>query len=75
MGKEIYGVGAASKLYFNKPPSKLSMTEAASLAAVLPNPKRRDPRKPSSYLLKRRGQIVEQMNLIGGVKMLDEYLN
>ena len=55
--------------------AKFSMTEAASLAAVLPNPKRRDPRKPSSYLLKRRGQIVEQMNLIGGVKMLDEYLN
>ena len=75
MGNGIYGVGAASRIYFGKSPLKLTPSEAASLAAVLPNPKKRDPRKPSSYLLKRKSQILEQMNLLGGTRILKPYLN
>jgi membrane peptidoglycan carboxypeptidase len=33
-GNQIYGVGSAARLYFNKPVSELSLAEAALLAAV-----------------------------------------
>jgi monofunctional biosynthetic peptidoglycan transglycosylase len=75
MGKGIYGVQAASKIYFNKNAVKLNPDEAAYLAAVLPNPKKRDPRKPSRYLLSRKSTIMQQMNLIGGLEMLKKYIN
>jgi monofunctional biosynthetic peptidoglycan transglycosylase len=72
MGKGIYGIEAASKTYYRKPSSKLSATEAATIIAVLPNPAVRDPRRPTSYLKFRRDNILQQMNLIGGVGMLKE---
>src|SRR5262249_2414610 len=37
-GPGIYGVEAASQRYFHHPASRLTATEAARLAAVLPNP-------------------------------------
>ncbi|MEG8945469.1 monofunctional biosynthetic peptidoglycan transglycosylase [Rosettibacter firmus] len=66
MGKNIYGIYEASKIYYKKAPIKLSKLESATIAAVLPNPKKRNPLKPSSYLLHRRIKIMEQMDLIGG---------
>ncbi|WP_348245258.1 transglycosylase domain-containing protein, partial [Salmonella enterica] len=39
-GDGIFGVEAASQRYFHKPASRLSVSEAAMLAAVLPNPLR-----------------------------------
>jgi monofunctional glycosyltransferase len=72
MGKGIYGVEAASKIYFNKSSVKLNPAESASLIAILPNPKVRNPRKPSGYLIGRRNHILEQMNMIGGVGILKE---
>jgi monofunctional glycosyltransferase len=39
MGRGIYGIEAASKKYFNKPAQKLTRSEAAMIAACLPNPK------------------------------------
>ena len=38
LGRGIYGVGAASRRYFGKPPGELGPVEAAQLAASLPNP-------------------------------------
>ena len=37
-GRGIYGVGAAAGVYFHKPAARLSVYDAALLAAVLPNP-------------------------------------
>ncbi len=37
-GKNIYGVKAAAKYYFQKSPAELSVVESAFLAMVLPNP-------------------------------------
>lgn len=37
-GKDLYGVKSASKFYFNKLPSQLSINESAFLAFLLPNP-------------------------------------
>ncbi len=75
MGNEIYGIEAASKIYYRKPSIKLNQTEAATIIAVLPNPTKRDPRKPSRYLIHRRDNILQQMNSIGGVNILKEYIS
>ncbi len=42
-GNGIYGIGAASRYYFNKPASELSARQAALLAVALPSPLTRDP--------------------------------
>lgn len=75
MGKDIYGIESASQIYYGKPAIKLNATEAAAIIAVLPNPAKRDPRHPSGYLISRRDRILQQMNLIGGVEILKEYIN
>lgn len=62
MGKGIYGVEAASQTYFKKPASKLSRAEAASIAAVLPNPRRWRPDKPTPYISGKRSRIMWNMN-------------
>ena len=75
MGNSIYGIEEASRIYYNKPSIKLNATEASTIIAVLPNPTKRDPRKPTSYLINRRDKIMQQMNLIGGVEILKEYID
>lgn len=61
LGPGIYGVEAASQKFFKKPAKKLSMNEAALLAAVLPNPIKFKVNKPSAYVLKRRSRIMGRM--------------
>jgi len=39
-GEGIFGIRAASKFYFSKPPSELTAKEGAFLAMLLPSPKR-----------------------------------
>ena len=60
-GPGIYGVGAASEVYFGKIPIELSDEEAALLAAVLPNPKQLLVDQPSPYVRKRQEWIIEQI--------------
>lgn len=60
-GPGIYGVGAASRYYFGKPPSALSDHEAALLAAVLPNPRRLRVGEPSDYVRERQRWIMAQI--------------
>jgi monofunctional biosynthetic peptidoglycan transglycosylase len=60
-GPGIYGVGAASKTYFAKPPTGLSDAEAALLAAVLPNPAQFRVDSPTPYLRQRQSWIIRQM--------------
>jgi monofunctional biosynthetic peptidoglycan transglycosylase len=56
-GHGIYGIEEASQYYFHKSASKLTTTEAARLAAVLPNPRRWSPAKPTQYIVKRSNSI------------------
>jgi len=74
MGKGIYGIETASKIYYGKSSIKLNSSEAATIIAVLPNPTKRDPRRPSGYLIHRRDNILQQMNQIGGINILKEYI-
>jgi monofunctional glycosyltransferase len=66
-GDGIYGAEAASAIYFHKPASDLSREQAALLAAILPNPRKWNPSRPSSYLLGREQWILWNMRNIGVV--------
>jgi monofunctional biosynthetic peptidoglycan transglycosylase len=66
-GDGIFGVEAASQHYFHKPASRLTMAEAALLAAVLPNPLRFRADAPSGYVRQRQAWIMRQMRQLGGV--------
>jgi monofunctional biosynthetic peptidoglycan transglycosylase len=59
-GDGIFGVGAASKLFFKKPPSELTVQEAALLCAVLPNPILYRVNNPSDAVIERQKWIIEQ---------------
>jgi len=60
-GPGLYGVPAASRIYFNKAPAALSQSEAALLAAVLPNPSGLDASRPSAYVQDRQLWIKRHM--------------
>ena len=61
-GPGIYGVGAASSYYFQSTPSRLTDSEAALLAAVLPSPRRLHVDRPSDYIRERQRWILTQMH-------------
>lgn len=65
-GGGIYGVSAASYAFFGTSPRRLSTTQAAQLAAVLPNPKQLRANQPSRYVLARRNWILLHMRRLGG---------
>ena len=69
-GSGVFGVGAASEIFFKKPAARLNAPEAALLAAVLPSPKRMKVRSPSRYVLSRQQWILGQMRGLGGVGLL-----
>ena len=70
-GEGVFGVEEASQRYFRKPASKLTMSEAALLAAVLPNPVRFRADAPSGYVRSRQAWILRQMRQLGGEEFLE----
>ena len=62
MGQGVFGVEAAAEYYFGKSSKDLTKSEAAWIAAILPNPQKYDPKNPSAYLQKRHNWIMRQMN-------------
>lgn len=70
MGDMIFGVGAASQIYFKKLPEKLTRSQAALLTATIPNPKRFSAKRPSGYVLRRQSWILGQMSSLGGVEYI-----
>ncbi|WP_292008441.1 monofunctional biosynthetic peptidoglycan transglycosylase [Chryseobacterium sp.] len=61
MGQGVFGIEAAAQYYFGKSSKDLTKSEAAWIAAVLPNPKKYDPKNPSSYLTGKHNWIMRQM--------------
>lgn len=57
-GKGVYGVEASAQKFFKKPAAKLSSSQAALMAAVLPNPIRFRIDKPSRYISRRQRRIM-----------------
>lgn len=66
MGKGVFGIQAASKKYFKKPASRLTRTEAAMIAASLPNPVRYTVKPISRYVSRRYPWVLRQMNNLDG---------
>ena len=64
MGKGVFGIETAALSYFNKEAKSLSKTEAAQIAASLPNPVRFTVKPLCKYVADKSQHIVEQMNNI-----------
>jgi monofunctional biosynthetic peptidoglycan transglycosylase len=71
-GHGTYGAEAAAQRFFHKHASRLTRSDAAVLAAVLPNPQRLLAGAPSAYVQQRRDWILGQMQALGGPEMLNE---
>lgn len=68
MGDGIYGAEAATRFYYRKPATQLSKRQAALLIAVLPNPRRWTPAKPTPYIYKKQYLILRNMRRIRNLK-------
>jgi monofunctional biosynthetic peptidoglycan transglycosylase len=66
MGKGIYGIEAASRKYFKHSASKLTRSEAAMIAACLPNPVRYTVKPMSRYVAKKYPWVMRQMSNLQG---------
>jgi monofunctional biosynthetic peptidoglycan transglycosylase len=55
----VFGVEAAARHYFGVSAKDLSATQAARLAAILPDPRERSASKPSNFVRKRASDIAD----------------
>jgi monofunctional glycosyltransferase len=62
MGDGVYGAEAAAQKYFHKSARNLTRAEAAAIAAVLPNPRKWRPDKPTAYIARKKSWILWNMN-------------
>jgi len=60
----VYGVEAAANRYWKKTASQLTESEAALMAAVLPNPRRWRFWNPTAYIKKRQATILARMEQV-----------
>lgn len=58
-GNGLFGVEAAAGAYFGRSAADLTPTQAALIAAALPDPKGRNPARPSGFLRKRAAEIAD----------------
>ncbi len=70
-GPDVFGAGAAARVYFGKAAAELTAGEAALMAAVLPNPKQLRVTEPSAYVRSRQEWILGQMRALGGVAVME----
>jgi monofunctional biosynthetic peptidoglycan transglycosylase len=69
MGNGIYGAEAASHYWFNKKAKDLTKQEAASIAAILPNPRKFKAYPRTEYLERRKTWIMKQMQNYGSFEL------
>jgi monofunctional biosynthetic peptidoglycan transglycosylase len=65
-GDGVYGAEAAARTYFDKPAAKLTPSQSARMAAVLPSPRRYSIAKPGPYVQRRARWIERQVRHLGG---------
>ena len=63
-GNGNFGAEAAAENYFGIPASDLTQTQAARLAAVLPNPQRFKADRPGRYVRRRTGALVSRQHQV-----------
>ncbi|MCD7977840.1 MAG: monofunctional biosynthetic peptidoglycan transglycosylase [Tannerellaceae bacterium] len=69
MGDGIYGAEAVARAHFSKHAYELDRSEAALIAATLPNPRQYNSAKPSAYIIKRQIQISALMSKLAKINM------
>lgn len=72
MGNGIYGAEAASQHWFKKSAINLNRSEAAAIAAILPNPRKYRANPPTNYIARRKAWVVRQMGFHGGTLKYDK---
>ncbi|HEY9797675.1 MAG TPA: PBP1A family penicillin-binding protein [Leptolyngbyaceae cyanobacterium] len=60
-----YGFEDASQFYFDKPAKDLSISEAATLVAILPAPNRYNPVQNYNTALQLRDRVITRMRILG----------
>ena len=60
-GDHLFGIEAASQCYFNTSAKNITRSQAALLAATLPNPLKLKADKPTAYVMSRQNWILRQM--------------
>jgi monofunctional biosynthetic peptidoglycan transglycosylase len=58
MGPGIFGIEAAAQHWFGVSAAELSPVQAARIAAILPDPKDRNPARPSGFVRQRARAIL-----------------
>jgi monofunctional biosynthetic peptidoglycan transglycosylase len=71
-GRGIYGVEAAARRFYHEPAARLTASQAALLAAVLPNPVHWHVERPSRFVAWKQQWILGQMRNLGGAAYLRE---
>ncbi|SHK44625.1 monofunctional biosynthetic peptidoglycan transglycosylase [Hymenobacter psychrotolerans DSM 18569] len=74
MGDCTFGVEAASQRYFRKPADKLTRSEAALLAGVLPNPLRFRASNPGPQARAKQQRVMRNMRRLGGTTYVQDLL-
>lgn len=64
MGDGIYGADAVAEWHFHCRAKDLTRLQCAQIAATLPNPRKFNSAKPSSYMLTRRDKIMHEMKFV-----------
>jgi monofunctional biosynthetic peptidoglycan transglycosylase len=68
LGPMVYGVGHASRYYFGKPPSALTVRECAFLASMLPGPRVYNPYRRMDRVMRRSDRILRRMAVAGMIR-------
>jgi membrane peptidoglycan carboxypeptidase len=65
LGNNMYGIGTASRFYFRKPASQLTLSEAALLAGLIRSPSNDDPIDHPHEAYLRRNDVLNRMIALG----------
>lgn len=68
MGNGVYGAQAAAQHWYGKDAGSLTKTQAAGIAAILPNPRKYSATSSSSYINNRKTKIVRLMRYVGKIE-------
>ncbi|HUP18586.1 MAG TPA: PBP1A family penicillin-binding protein [Gemmatimonadota bacterium] len=66
-GSGAYGIESAARLYFGKPATELTLSEAALLAGIVQSPSRQSPRVSMEAALARRAVVLNNLVEVGAI--------
>ncbi|MCR5886192.1 monofunctional biosynthetic peptidoglycan transglycosylase [Hymenobacter sp. J193] len=74
MGDCTFGAEAAAQRYFHKPAAKLTASDAALLAAILPNPLKFRAASPGPQTRAKQRRVLRNMRRLGGTRFVQQVL-